>query len=285
MPAPLPALAEKVSPRTPPVDFTSPFDPSTLKGKSVIITGGASGIGLACATAFAHYGALVTILDFNEEAGQAISSDLTSKGYKAQFLPCDVTSYASQASAFQSAIAFGGGNLDIVFPNAGIAAQGNLFDMATKTEPSLDETPPEPGISVVDVNLKGVYYTCYLALHYFRLPVPSGAETGEPFQKAVVLLASMASYIGYTPSSTYSMAKFGVRGLFYGIRYKGLEQSPRVRINLVAPWFVKTSMTAGQDATHVYGYAEMEEVVGAVLRLAGDEGVTGRAKEKEEEAK
>jgi 5'-hydroxyaverantin dehydrogenase len=89
-----------------------------------------------------------------------------------------------------------------------------MDDMAAKTETSLDVTPPQPGFTGVDVNLKGVYYTCYLALHYFRLPPPANAT---PFKRSLVIVSSLAEYLGYPYSTTYSMFKFGVRGILYGL--------------------------------------------------------------------
>ncbi|KAF2465690.1 NAD(P)-binding protein [Lindgomyces ingoldianus] len=268
-------MADKTWPRTPVVDFTAALDTSTLKGKSVLVTGGASGIGLACVEAFAKHGAVVTVVDLQEEAGQAIAKELTSMGHKVQFVQCDVTSYEAQAKAFKSAVQFGGGKLDIAFPNAGVLAQKNLFEMVAHTVPSLDSHPPEPGFSSVDVNLRGVYYSCYLALHYFRLPAPSASI---PFKKSIVLLASVVGYMGYAPSTTYSMSKFGVRGIFHSIRAHGFEQDLQVRINLVAPWYVKTPMTTDLTATaNIFGFAPMEGVVDAVLRLAGNEEIASRA--------
>ncbi|KAF1997063.1 NAD(P)-binding protein [Amniculicola lignicola CBS 123094] len=267
-------------PKTPALDFTTPLDASTLKDKSILVTGGASGIGQACVEAYASYGAFVTIADLQEEAGTQIVKDLTSKGYKVNFVQCDVTDYDSQFKAFKSAIGFGGGRLDVLLPCAGIIAQRNLFDMAASSIPSLDAPPPAPGLSGIDVNLKGSYYSCFLALHYFRLPEP---EDAPMFRKAIVLVASTAAYVGYPFSSTYSISKFGIRGLFHGIREKALAQSPRVRVNLVAPWYIKTAMTTSDKDPMIaaflagLGFASMEDVVDTILRMSADEKVLGRA--------
>ncbi|KAF2187372.1 NAD(P)-binding protein [Zopfia rhizophila CBS 207.26] len=263
MTSPFPATAEATMPKTPAIDWTSALDTSILKDKSVIVTGGSSGIGLASVEKLASLGAIVSILDVQIEAETAAANDLSSKGHKVQFVQCDVSKYESQVAAFKSAIEFGGGKIDLVVAAAGIVAEKNLFEMAAQSEPSLDIPPPEPGLGGVDVNLKGVYYSCYLALHYFRLPPPANTT---PFKKAIVLIASIAGYIGYPESTTYSMSKFGVRGLLH------------IRINLVAPWFIKTSMTMGlREQMNHFGFAPIENVIDAVLRLGADEKVTGRA--------
>ncbi|KAF2792799.1 NAD(P)-binding protein [Melanomma pulvis-pyrius CBS 109.77] len=270
-------------PKTLPIDFSTTLDTSNLKDKSVLITGGASGIGLAGATAVASAGAFVTIVDLQEELGIAVAKELSFQGYKVQFVQTDVTSYESQTAAFKSAIEFGGGKIDIVIPSAGIIAEKNLLDMVAGTEPSLDSVPPVPSFSGVEVNLKGVYYTCYLALYYFKLPEP---EDTAPFKKAIILIASVAGYLGYPSSTTYSISKFGVRGILHGIRAKAAEQTPQIRINLIAPWFVKTPMTVDPSkpdaeslmrAGRMYGFAPMENVVDAIMRFSVNEKTTGRA--------
>ena len=82
----------------------APTDPSNLRGKSVLITGGASGLGLHAATYFAKSGAFVTIADVQD--GSKITSDLKNAGYKTQYVRCDVTDWDSQVKAFQSALKF-----------------------------------------------------------------------------------------------------------------------------------------------------------------------------------
>lgn len=263
-----------------PILFDKPFDASSLHQRSVLITGAASGIGLACATKFAQAGAIVTLSDLQEEAGQAAAKYLASQGHNVQFVRCDVTSYRELVALFQRTIQFGGGKLDVVVPNAGVVAEQNLFDMVPEQAPTLDSPPPpEPGFSGITINLQGVYNTCYLAMHYFRLP------RSDDYNPSIVLIASLAGYVGYPSSSTYSMSKFGVRGLFYGIRDRALRTSPRVRVNLVAPWYIETAMTRdpafvqseANALLSIIGFAPMERVVDAVLRFSSQASVHGRA--------
>ncbi|UPX21306.1 5'-hydroxyaverantin dehydrogenase [Ascochyta rabiei] len=261
------------------LDFSQSPDLSTLNNRSVLITGAARGIGLACATQLAEAGAIVTISDIRSETGEAAARKLTSKGLQVQFVHGDVTSYTSQAEIFRKAIAFGGGKIDVVVPNAGICAEQNLFDMIPIDAPDLNSEPPEPGYSTVDVNLRGVYYSCYLALHYFRLPRDAS------FAPSIVLIASLAGYVGFPSSATYSMSKFGIRGLFYGIRDRAAAANPPVRVNLAAPWFIPTAMTAQEDflaseagaMMKTMGHAQLAGVVQAVMYFSADENAHGRA--------
>jgi 5'-hydroxyaverantin dehydrogenase len=263
--------------------FNEPqLDVSSLKGRSVLITGGAAGIGLSCATKIAEAGALVTISDLNQANGEKAARQLSSAGLSVQFVQCDVRSYSAQVEMYKQAITFGGGKIDIVMPNAGVVAETNLFDMAAETAPSLDgPPPPEPAYSGCNINLEAVYNTCFLAMHYFRL----GRDAADTYKPSIVLISSLAGYVGYPSSSTYSMSKFGVRGLFYGIRDRASRESPAVRINLVAPWYIETAMTADETfrsseaglLMQIIGFAPIERVVAAVLQFAANDQLHGRA--------
>lgn len=262
----------------------SQVDALSLQGRSVLVTGGASGIGLACATALAQAGALVTIADLQEGPGTASVHHLTSQGHKVKFVQCDVTSYEAQVEMFRQAISFGGGKIDIVIPCAGVIPpkEENLLNMLPDGAPSVDgPAPPQPGYRGCQVNLEGVYNTCYLALHYFRLP----GDTASEYRPSIILISSLAGYVGFPSSTTYSSSKFGVRGLFHGIRDRAARESPAVRVNLVAPWYIDTAMTQqeGFQASeaglllNVMGFAPMERVTDAVLRFAADQKLLGRA--------
>ncbi|KAI4956525.1 hypothetical protein J4E91_000737 [Alternaria rosae] len=259
-----------------PIDFNSVLDTSNLRDRSVLITGAASGIGLACAIKMAEAGAMVTMADLHDMAGGVIQ-DLNIRGLRVQFVQCDVTSYEDQASMFQSAIHFG--NIDVVIPNAGILAEKNLFDMVPATLPNPgDVSPPPPSFACVSVNLQAVYNTCYLALHYFRLP----RAAATAFNPNIVLIASLAAYIGYPYSTTYSMSKFGVRGLLYSLRERAMHSS--IRINLVAPWYVDTGIAKQADfvedngaVLNIVGFVSMDRVVDAVMRLASVQELCGRS--------
>jgi 5'-hydroxyaverantin dehydrogenase len=78
-----------------PIKFDNPVDSTSLKDRSVLITGAASGIGLACAIQMAKVGAFVTILDIQETAGIAVARDLVAQGHRVQFVQYDVTSYVA----------------------------------------------------------------------------------------------------------------------------------------------------------------------------------------------
>ena len=94
-----------------PIDFGNPIETRIFKGKSVLITGGASGLGALIATAFAEDGARVTIADLNESQGQ----DVAATNGNLNFVRTDVADWSSQVQAFKAAIAFSGENrVDVV---------------------------------------------------------------------------------------------------------------------------------------------------------------------------
>ena len=259
-------------------------DLSSLKGKSILITGGASGLGLATTRAFAAAGAYITIADIQsaEDVGQKLIEEFNSEGHHVTFAQCDTTDFASQVSAFKHAVEFAPTKtLDIVALFAGITAEhGSIMDHLVNVTPSLDNDPPPPQIRSINTNLIGVYYSAYLALNYFRLPSTSPLPDNDaPSTKSLLFINSLAGYIDFPHHTTYNVSKFGVRGLFRSIRSEAKKAG--ARCNLIAPWLVKTPMT---DAlAHKFpqsgkgiSWAKTEDVVECVSRTTVDENVDGK---------
>ena len=124
-------------------DLTRPVETGVLSDKSVLITGGASGLGALIATSFANHGARVTIADLNEELGMVLAQRLTALNGQINFVRTDVTDWNSQVQAFKSAIAFAGSNsIDIVVAGAGLPGQPFISDQ--EETPSLNRDPPVP---------------------------------------------------------------------------------------------------------------------------------------------
>jgi 5'-hydroxyaverantin dehydrogenase len=262
---------------------------TNLKNKSIIITGGASGIGLATAQAFAAAGGYVTIADLASSRGGEIAQELTVQGHHVQFAECDTTVWTSLVAAFKKAVQFSPDKtLDVAVLAAGIAREAGttMVQNAMATELSLDVDPAEPGKRTIDVNLVGVYWSSWLALYYFRLPsasAPPGpaststsstasTDTGS-LQKSLVLIASTAGYSEFSgASSTYWASKWGVRGLWQSIKHD--TKLVGARCNLIAPSFVRTPMTAYLEGI-VGTWVVMEDVVEAIGRCAGEVGTDG----------
>ncbi|KAK4690317.1 hypothetical protein P7C71_g6446, partial [Lecanoromycetidae sp. Uapishka_2] len=154
----------------PPADMAKALDYSSLANKSVLITGGASGLGALIAAECAKHHAHVTIADIKETEGKEYQQKLKSEGLEVNFVQTDVTDWTSQVAAFKSAIKYShNSSIDVVVAVAGLF--GAPFILPNEEPASLDHDPPPPPTAgpVFDVNIKGVYYTSKLAQHYFSL--------------------------------------------------------------------------------------------------------------------
>jgi NAD(P)-dependent dehydrogenase (short-subunit alcohol dehydrogenase family) len=146
--------------------------------KVAIVTGGASGMGLATAKSLSKSGWKVHILDLNNSAGATAVQEIP----ELIFTQTDVNKYESLSSAFDK-IFKSEDRLDFVFANAGILQLENFYEKATSLP------PPEPRQMSIDINLKAVIATSYLARQYFLAP-------SNPCQDPIlVITASIASFV------------------------------------------------------------------------------------------
>ncbi|ORY69020.1 uncharacterized protein BCR38DRAFT_326381, partial [Pseudomassariella vexata] len=161
--------------------------------KVAIITGGASGMGLAVAKALSAKGWEVNIFDLNAAAGElAVREEKNLK-----FTQVDVSSWGSLSGAFD-AVFRTRGKLDFVFANAGILQLQNFYER-TDTLP-----PKEPPQTSIDINLKAVINTSYLAQHYFR------ANRHANQDPVLIMTASIAGFYPQEFNPLYSASKAGV---------------------------------------------------------------------------
>ncbi len=269
----------------PPIETNRPIDYSLLRDRSVIVTGGASGLGEAITIKLASYGAYVTIADMNPELGNSLADDLNSKGQHASFVECNTTDWGSSVNAFKHAINFSPSKtLDIAALFAGTdgEAKGLIDIVDALGPPTLDSDGPgpRPPLKAVDVNLYGVYMSAYLALYYFRLP----SRSQQSFKKSLIFVSSMMGYIDLPYNTGYAMSKYGVRALFRSIRTQAHRFN--VRVNNIAPAYVLTPLTKrihkiddpkepSKATGFVLPWAPIEYVVDAVGLCAVDEGVDG----------
>jgi NAD(P)-dependent dehydrogenase (short-subunit alcohol dehydrogenase family) len=256
-----------------PVDVNTPYDPSTLRDKTILITGGANGLGAHMVRHWAAHGANIIIGDVTDGAGEELVASLRMEYPKGifEFQHCDVTDWESQVSLFEAAVKISPyGTVDIVVPNAGIILPGE----ASKFEnPDLvNGKIPEPNTATLDVNVKGVIYTSHLALYY--LP-----RNKRP-DRCLLLVGSVASLIPLPGQSQYCMSKHAVLGLFRSLR--GTAFLKDIRINMIAPYYTaQTKML--QPTTEALllagsaGPGQVPDVIDAATRLIADEKIAGRS--------
>jgi NAD(P)-dependent dehydrogenase (short-subunit alcohol dehydrogenase family) len=179
---------------TGPIDHTTPIDHANLKGKTVIITGGANGMGETCVRHFAEAGAHVTIADMNTR-GQELSTELNQKygDERTVFVQVDIRNWEQQKSMFDLAMTKFGA-IDIVIANAGISRSSG-DSLWTLDDPAGE--PTKPDLNIVDVNLKGSFYTWKLAVHYWR-------RQKEERDRCFIMTGSMVAWIDSPVSSLLS---------------------------------------------------------------------------------
>jgi NAD(P)-dependent dehydrogenase (short-subunit alcohol dehydrogenase family) len=225
-----------------------------LAGRRVVVSGGASGIGLATAARFVAEGSRVVIVDRDESRFAAVRAELPGL---AGIIATDVADRPSVDAAFAEIDRLVGG-VDVVVANAGISIRHRFLDIT-----------PDEWRRVMAVNLDGVFHVAQAAA---RRMVAAGSGV-------VLMTASTNGVVGHPFYADYNASKAGVILL---ARSMALELAPAVRVNAVCPGYVMTpmqqaeytpEMLAATDAKIPIGrHARPEEVAALFAFLASDDG-------------
>ena len=199
-----------------------------ISGNAAIVTGGASGLGAATAEALVAKGAIVTLVDLNAEAGDAMAKKL---GGSTRFVQADVTDTDTIAKAVS--LAGEDAPLRIAVNCAGIAIGSRTIDR--------DGTPADLDafMTVIRVNLVGTYNVSSRAAAAMAKNDP--LEHGE--RGVIVTTASVAAFEGQIGQTAYAASKGGVVGLTLPMA-RDLA-SVGVRVNCIAPGIIDTPLLAG----------------------------------------
>ncbi|MGH7105607.1 MAG: SDR family NAD(P)-dependent oxidoreductase [Acetobacteraceae bacterium] len=227
-----------------------------LAGKSVVITGAASGIGRATAERFAAEGASLVLNDREATPLNSLAATLNSNGGKTQAVSGDVSREADVRRLMDAAVQAHGG-IDILIANAGVIPEA---DLATATAELWDRT--------MATNARGMFLCCKYAA---EIMVKRG-------KGAIVCLSSISAFAGQPGQAVYGPSKFVASGL---TRHLAIDLAAKgVRVNAVAPGTIATPAVArmakeGIDKVvklHPLGrMGRPEEVASAILFLASDE--------------
>ncbi len=230
-----------------------------VAGKVALVTGAASGMGRADAIALAREGARVIVADLNEEAGQAVVSEI---GDSAVFMHLDVTSEDNWQQVVADTVAQFGG-LHILVNNAGLMLLGSIVDTELGDFRKTNA-----------VNTEGVFLGCK---HAIPAMVASGGGS-------IINMSSVAAMQGMSFVAAYSASKGAVRALTKSVAMYCKEQKNGVRCNSIHPDGVKTPMVVkvatGQDTAtrediekvaRGSNMCEPEDIANLVLYLASDE--------------
>lgn len=224
-----------------------------LKGKHVLITGGASGIGAATAARFLEEGSSVCVLDRDHKGCAQIRQQLPNL---AGVMQADVTDLSQVQKAFDDAVRTMDG-VDVLINNAGISIRHNFLDITR-----------EEWDRVIAVNLTGVFYVAQVAARHMW-------ERGSG---VILQTASTNGVMGYPFYADYNATKAGVIEL---TKSMALELAPKVRVCAVAPGYVLTPMQRAEYTDAMLDevnrkiplrrHAKPEEIAGLFAFLASDD--------------
>lgn len=245
-----------------PIASTNLEGRNRFEGKSVLITGGAAGMGLAAARMFAAEGARVSVIDIQQEAGQAFVDEIENSGGQAFFQAADLANADQTNQAIESVIKQMG-SINVLFNHAG-----------TIIVKPFHETTDEDYDRLMDINLRSAFMVTRKVVQHMK-------DNGGG---SIVMTASIGSGKAFVYESLYCITKAAVLMLSNSIAVEYREAG--IRCNAVCPGFVKTAhglreideldglgqqwQEADLAATQVR-ICEPEEVASAALFLASEE--------------
>ena len=228
---------------------------TNLNDKVAIVTGGASGLGLAFTKRLLAEGAKVVIADYSSK-GQEAANELGEEG-NIRFFQVDVSD-ENQVKEMVAQTADWFGEVDIVVANAGIPSD----------TPIHLETA-EAWQNLININLSGVFYTDKYAIEQMRKQGNGGS---------IINIASILGLVGDPDAISYSAAKGGVVNITRSLGVAYAKEG--IRVNAVAPGYIRTPLLEQLDADKVKAMEEVhpigrlgqpDEIANVVSFLASDE--------------
>ncbi|MEL7100288.1 MAG: SDR family oxidoreductase [Pseudomonadota bacterium] len=223
-----------------------------LESKRALVTGGSSGIGLACAAALAEAGAHVTLAARRKGPVAEAVDAITAAGGAAEGLILDQTDLAAIEAAFSTPY-------DVVLNSAGLA----------RHSPAL-ETTPEDFDAVMNINLRSAYFLSTSAARALQNSDKPGS---------IIHISSQMGHVGGIDRAVYCASKHAIEGM---VKSMAIEWGKaRIRINTICPTFIRTPLTEPtfndpdkrawiMDKIKLPRVGEVEDIMGAAVYLASD---------------
>jgi NAD(P)-dependent dehydrogenase (short-subunit alcohol dehydrogenase family) len=215
----------------------------TFEGRGTVITGGASGIGLASAREFSRRGARVVIADIDQSALDAAVEQLRADGAEAHGVLCDVTKLEAVEHLAEESFRLLG-EVNLVFNNAGIAYAGPVADVTHGD-----------WRWVIDVDLWG-------PIHGVEAFLPRLVEQGG--DRHILFTASFAGMVGNAFLGPYSVAKFGVVALAEGLARE--LKGEGIGVSVLCPMIVDTPLMANSERTRSDDYGARSAQAAAIAQ-------------------
>ncbi len=220
--------------------------------RSILITGGSSGIGAALARAYAAPGVTIALSGRDPERTEAVAAECRAKGAAATGRVADVTDREDMrgwiAERDRAAA------LDLVIANAGISDGSGRGDEAE-----------DQARRIFSINVDGVFNTVFPAIEAMRGRAPRDGVRGQ-----IAIMSSLAGFRGYPGAPAYCASKAALRS--WGEALRGQLYAEGIRVSVICPGFVTTRMTEGNHFPQPF-LMSAERAAGIVVRgLARDRG-------------
>ena len=195
-----------------------------------IVTGGANGIGKACARRLSEDGCQVVIADIDQAAGEALADELGADKGKALFVSCDVSDRLSVNNLLSETRATFD-RLDVLINNAGIVAKGDILDLS---EADFDR--------VIGVNLKGIFLVAREAARQMVEQIEEGGERTEDARRryAIVNMSSVNGVVAIPDQLAYCATKGAINQLTKSMSLSLAKYG--IRVNAVGPGSINTDV-------------------------------------------
>ncbi|KAG4421707.1 hypothetical protein IFR04_005207 [Cadophora malorum] len=246
------------------------LDPSLLngiKGKTVVVTGAAGGIGLEIVRLYVSHGANVVMADLGPAAPTAESfiASLPDPS-RVVFVPTNTVVWTEMTQLFKTAVKTFG-SVETVIANAGVMESHETLDVET-VDANGNLLEATEASKVIDINIKGTLNTLRLGLHHMK---ENKERFADKSRGSIVLVISTSGYFGGTGVTAYVASKHAIAGLLRGSQLAAAKHG--VRVNAVAPFVTPTNMAGGfaaQWAAKGFPSNTTEQVATVIATMSQD---------------